>query len=122
MSTFQRIVILVAAGILLVVLVFVGIALYRKPSAGPAWPPVVGDCPDYWVDTSAQADGSQCVNRHRLGKCNLPTASDPRAMNFNQAPFTSANGTCAKYRWAQACGVTWDGITSGVQNPCASSA
>ena len=40
------------------------------------------------------------------------------AMNFNQQPFTGDNGSCSKYRWATGCGVTWDGITSGVKNPC----
>jgi hypothetical protein len=39
-------------------------------------------------------------------------------MNFNQSPFNTSNGTCAKYTWATNCGVTWDGITSGVPNPC----
>jgi hypothetical protein len=39
-------------------------------------------------------------------------------MNFNQSPFTDDDGDCAKYNWANSCKVTWDGITSGVKNPC----
>ena len=39
-------------------------------------------------------------------------------MNFNQSPFTGDNGLCSKYNWATGCGVTWDGITSGISNPC----
>ena len=39
-------------------------------------------------------------------------------MNFNNAPYTGDNGTCNKYIWAKKCGVTWDGITYGVENPC----
>jgi hypothetical protein len=39
-------------------------------------------------------------------------------MNFNLSPFTGDNGDCSKYNWATKCQVTWDGITSGVKNPC----
>ena len=39
-------------------------------------------------------------------------------MNFNNAPYTGTTGACAKYNWANNCGVSWDGITYGVNNPC----
>jgi hypothetical protein len=42
------------------------------------------------------------------------------SMNFNQAPFSGSNGSCSKYNWATSCKVTWDGITSGISNPCTS--
>jgi hypothetical protein len=44
--------------------------------------------------------------------------NEKNTMNFDAAPFNSDNGLCAKYKWATSCGVTWDGITSGVKNPC----
>ena len=112
---FQKIVLTVAIGILIVMLVVIGMAL-SKASYEQDWPPVVGDCPDYWVDMSG--NGSACLNTHSLGRCNVPTEDNKTTMNFNQSPFTENNGTCAKYKWAKACKVTWDGITSGVQNPC----
>ena len=40
-------------------------------------------------------------------------------MNFDQAPFNGTDGNCAKFKWANKCGLTWDGITYGVSNPCA---
>ena len=112
---FQKIVLSVAIGILIIMLVIIGMAL-SKASYEDTWPPIVGDCPDYWVDMSG--NGESCLNSHSLGRCNIPTEGAPGTMNFNQSPFTGDNGTCSKYNWATGCGVTWDGITSGITNPC----
>jgi len=123
MASFQKIVVIIAIILLIVCLVFIGIALTKSGSASQ-WPPIVGSCPDYWYDTSG--NGSNCVNVQNLGTCssggngvvpiNMPNAKI--AMNFNVAPYVGSAGTCAKYQWATKCGVTWDGITSGVVNPC----
>lgn len=112
---FQKIVLVVAIVLLIILLVIIGIAL-SKATYGDTWPPVVGDCPDYWVDMSG--NGAACLNTHSLGRCNLPSEGNPNTMNFNKDPFTGDDGTCAKYKWAKSCKVTWDGITSGVANPC----
>ena len=111
----QKMVLSVAIGILIIMLVIIGMAL-SKASYEDTWPPIVGDCPDYWVDMSG--NGESCLNSHSLGRCNIPTEGAPGTMNFNQSPFTGDNGTCSKYNWATGCGVTWDGITSGISNPC----
>ena len=47
-----------------------------------------------------------------------PNNTTQYTMNFNQDPFTGTNGDCSKFNWATKCGVTWDGVTYGVQNPC----
>lgn len=112
---FQTIVLTSATCILIILLVVIGFAL-SKASYKESWPPVVGDCPDYWVDMSG--NGEACLNSHSLGRCNIPREGEHGTMNFNQSPFTDSNGTCAKYNWATACKVTWDGITSGISNPC----
>ena len=81
------------------------------------WPPMVGDCPDFWVDLSG--NGEACYNSHNLGRCNIPKDGELGTMNFDQQPFNTENGLCAKYKWAtQKCNVTWDGITYGVPMPC----
>jgi len=113
--SFQKIVLIIAVILLIITLVIIGIALAQAKS-DESWPPLTGDCPDYWVDASGE--GAQCVNTHSLGTCNIPTKENPNSMNFSVAPFMGDKGTCAKYTWAQGCGVTWDGITSGVSNPC----
>lgn len=112
---FQKIVLTIATVLLIVILVVIGLTL-SKANVDENWPPIVGECPDYWVDMSG--NGEACFNSHNLGKCNLPSSNNPNTMNFNQPPFTGANGNCSKYNWATKCGITWDGITSGVKNPC----
>lgn len=112
---FQKIVLTIAIIILLIILIVIGITL-SKANGEEEWPPIVGDCPDYWVDMSG--NGEACFNSHSLGRCNIPSKGEKGTMNFNQSPFTDENGDCAKYTWATKCRVTWDGITSGVKNPC----
>jgi len=110
---FQKAMLLFFIIILLVCLIFIGVVLVNSKST-EQWPPLIGDCPDYWVDTSG--NGSKCVNTKNLGKCNV--GSDVQTMDFSVAPFTGSNGLCAKYNWANSCALTWDGITYGVPNPC----
>ena len=114
--SFQKIILIVAIIVLIIMLVTIGMAL-SKSSDTQSWPPVIGQCPDYWVDLSG--NGEACFNSHSLGKCNVPNSVDRTPVkNFNEAPYNSENGLCEKYTWANSCGVTWDGITYGVKNPC----
>jgi len=113
--SFQKIVITIAIILLILTLVFIGYAL-SKSKAEAVWPPMIGDCPDYWIDLSG--NGAKCVNTHSLGTCNIPTAGEDNSMDFSAPVFSGANSSCAKYTWAKNCGVTWDGLTSGVPNPC----
>ena len=108
MNGFQKIVLIAAIIILIIALIFIGMAL--SYSQDKHWPPIVPQCPDYW-EADGSGNNSTCTNVKNLGTCNS-------VMNFNSAPYTGASGTCAKYNWANNCGVTWDGITYGVNNPC----
>jgi hypothetical protein len=114
--SFQSTVVIVAGLILVVLLILIGVGM-SKAQNGSTWPPIVGDCPDYWVDLSG--NGAACVNVKNLGTCNgsVPEGNH-LTMNFSGAPYTGSQGTCSKYNWATGCGITWDGITDGVQNPC----
>jgi hypothetical protein len=116
-TSFQKIVFIIATIFLTLFLVLIGLTLTNS-SSSIGWPPIVGNCPDYWVDLSG--NGSQCLNSQSLGTCAAykPTKNNQNTMNFNQPPFIGTNGNCAKYRWAQKCKLSWDGITYGVQNPC----
>jgi hypothetical protein len=124
MNGFQKGVIIVAGIVLVVLLIAVGVGL-RSSTDNETWPPNVGDCPDYWVDTSG--NGGNCVNVKYLGSCagNRDSNSsltnqyaNAQTVNFSVAPFTGTTGTCNKYKWANACHVTWDGITGTDYNPC----
>ena len=116
-TSFQKIVLIIATIFLILFLVLIGVSL-SNPNGDVDWPPVVGNCPDYWVDLLG--NGTKCFNSHRLGSCPnyIPTADDQNTMNFNRAPFTGSNGSCAKYKWANHCKISWDGITYGIKNPC----
>lgn len=127
MASFQKIVLTIAIILLIICLIFIGIAL-KKSNSDSQWPPIVGECPDYWLDTGNK--GSNCANVQNLGKCTTggngvtPTTMVGAgiSMDFTQAPYIGADGICAKYKWANDCGVTWDGITSGIKNPCTTGA
>lgn len=112
---FQEIIMTIFIIILVIILAYIGINLSKGSKEMP-WPPIVGNCPDYWVDLLS--NGEACYNAKNLGKCNLPTKDNQNVMNFNVAPFNSADGLCRKYQWANNCGVTWDGVNYGVSNPC----
>lgn len=83
----------------------------HKKQSKTVWPPLVGECPDYWLDLSA--NGSKCINTKNLGTC-----PNNKTMDFTLAPYNGSDSGCQKYKWATSCGLTWDGITSGVINPC----
>ena len=61
---FQKKVLIIATVLLIVILVVVGILL-SKSNANENWPPIVGDCPDFWVDMSG--NGEACLNSQSLG-------------------------------------------------------
>ena len=113
---FQRIVLTIAIVLLILCLILIGMVLVNSKSS-QQWPPMVGDCPDYWIDTSG--NGGSCVNVKDLGTCNFGFGDTKHAtMDFTQAPFTGSNGLCSKYKWANSCKLSWDGITYGAANPC----
>ena len=117
MNTFQNTVLIIALVIFIVVVILIGLVLVNGRKS-EVWPPLIGDCPDYWVDM--EGNGAKCVNVKDLGTCNnSPNKISGHVYNnFNTAPFTGANGDCARYQWANGCDVSWDGITYGVTNPC----
>jgi len=115
MATFQTIVSITAFIVLIIVLIIIATTLYKGQQT-QTWPPIVGDCPDYWVDTSG--NGGNCVNMKNLGTCKSARGK-MYSMDFTGPVYSGSDGLCAKYKWAtQKCNVTWDGITYGVPMPC----
>ena len=115
MEGFQKIVLFAAIIILIVSLITIGVALsYAKDEE---WPPITPECPDFWI-TDGSGNNSKCINVKDLGTCK-PIGDDKHlVMNFNSSAFTGSQGDCNKYTWADKCGISWDGITYGVTNPC----
>jgi hypothetical protein len=116
MEGFQKIVLYSAIIILIISLVIIGISLsYAKTEH--AWPPIVPNCPDYWA-IDGSGNNATCMNVKDLGTCSATGGNKHLSVNFNKAPFIGLDQACAKYKWASKCGVSWDGITYGVNNPC----
>ena len=124
-ATFQKIVLTIAIVLLIILLIVINLSLTNASSA-KIWPPITTNCPDYWEDNSG--NGAQCVNVKNIGTC---FNKDPKfgangkllrgkSMDFSGAPYTGINGLCDKQKWANTCGVAWDGITYGYgsKNPC----
>lgn len=104
--SFQKTVVSVAMVMTVILLLVIGIALYKQKN-NAKYPPVVGSCPDYWVERYNDDDSSKCVNVKNLGN-----QSCKKEMNFSVYPWNGDDGLCNKYKWARACDLTWDGVTN----------
>ena len=114
-GSFQKIILIVAVIILIINLIVIALALQNSKKTN--WPPIVASCPDYWL-SDGSGNNITCTNTKNLGVCKPESGKKHLTMNFTSAPFTGANGNCAKYTWANNCKVAWDGLTYGVSNPC----
>ena len=96
---FKNIVILVASIILIIMLIIIGIILYRLQK-NLKFPPVISKCPDYW-----ELNKKICYNPKHLGTCG-------NQKNFNTDFYKGHDGRCMKSKWAERCELTWQGITN----------
>jgi hypothetical protein len=130
---------MVACVILIVTLAIIASVLIFDKSK-ISFPPVISECPDYWVDgeylktpegqkqisddnellnVASTATPSDCVNFKKVGKC----LDDPNKLIMNPNDFEGGEGVyngskiCNQFKWAESCGVSWDGITNR-QNVC----
>jgi len=113
MASFQHIVMIVATTILIVSLCFIGLALYRQKYKSD-YPPIIANCPDYWIDSSGNGAACKPDSNNPIGSCT-------NTMNFTLPSYAGqATGVCNKKKWAASCNLTWDGITNN-DKICASS-
>ena len=115
MEAFQKIVLFAAIIMLIIALVFIGMALTY--ATDQEWPPMTPECPDYWM-IDGSGNNANCINVKDLGTCSPQSGQKHLTMNFSGPAFSGSNEACAKYTWAKKCGLSWDGITYGVDNPC----
>jgi len=106
---FQQIVLTIAAVILILTLVVIGILLYNQ-SATARWPPETASCPDYYT---AQSD-NKCLNSGgmKVNNANCNTG------NFSGPGYQGEKGKVRKCQWAKDCGVAWDGISNASPPLC----
>ena len=107
MNSFQNMVLGISIILLILCLIVIAYGLYSK-TYQEAFPPVVADCPDYWVDKS-DGDSSNCENIKSLGTmtnvCKGP-------MDFSTEKWLGAAGLDRKQAWAKMCKLQWDGVTN----------
>lgn len=115
LDSFQKTIVVIAGVGFIITFIFLLYSI-KKGKENKSWPPIIGDCPDYWIDMGV--DGSACLNRHHLGSCNLGGKDDTK--NFAISPYNNGDN-CAKMDWATRCGVVWDGITTSAQKESCSS-
>ena len=106
LGAFQKTCLIVAIVILLIILLVVASLLVANESK---WPPETPECPDWWISDGSGAKAI-CKNNRKLGSCG--------DQKFNTNKYTGDQGLCNKYKWAHKCGVSWDGVTYGIPNPC----
>ena len=85
MEGFQKIVLIIAIIVLIVTLVFIGMVLVS--SNGETWPPLVPDCPDWWI-ADGSGNNTMCINVKDLGVCPAQSGQKHQVMNFNTSMFT----------------------------------
>ena len=107
MADFKKRVVGTAIAILIFAIILIGVLLFTG-GGDSTWPPVVSECPDYWIDrVDKEGEAKKCFNVHNLGK-----SSCDNVMDFSTDFWSGSTGDCRKYKWANNCNVTWDGITN----------
>jgi hypothetical protein len=107
-----------ALGVALLILTFciavMSYANFKKQAI--EFPPLINDCPDYFVYDPDATEGPQCTAK--LGVYSATDSIPPLTLTGDYLP-TNANSMCKKKAWAQANAVTWDGITNDISlSPC----
>ena len=107
--SFNSIVMIVAIVMLIISLTMIGIALKNQKN-NVTFPPVISDCPDYYTSVKNSEGTDYLCNLYR----NLSTNDDTECKTFDNShtKFKGVGGLCEKKKWANKCGVTWDGVTN----------
>ena len=112
MVNFQIATLIIASIVLLITLSFIAISL-RNVKTDSKYPPVVAECPDYWL-AGTDDIGNKCVNNH----VELGTSTCSKTMRFSESQWLGETGMCNKKNWAKDCKLTWDGVTNSNKDLC----
>lgn len=110
---FQQIVLVVATIILLICLILIGIALY-KHRYNEKYPPVIGRCPDYWIDAS-DTDSNTIIckrNNNKNYNQNLNRGTGHDEFTYDSSLLHGNHGICERAEKARKVNLSWDGITN----------
>lgn len=112
-DNFQKIVLMIASVMFIILMIFIGTALYQNKYTD-AFPPVVSECPDYWIDKQTTLENPDAIKTSQscYNSKNLGNTSCSKTMDFSGEYWQGSSGKCRKYKWAKGCDLTWDGITN----------
>ena len=120
LGSFNKTVLIVACVLLILGLVLIGVFISKNIEKA-AYPPVVGDCPDYWnvgFVGGKKTCSSNSINTGIVGNMvSSPTTacrSYPVSM-FTDTALSVDDIICKKHKWAKECRIHWDGITNNSQ-------
>ena len=145
MEFFYIIVLSIAVIFLIVILTLIGILMKESKKKSGTFPPIVNNCPDYWViaDGSTSCtiptkttstieknagslygtDTTLVITPITASSGSFPTKTPGFITSCSTIDFTDAawsaqgkTSTCAQKQWAQKWGIAWDGITNN--NTC----
>ena len=105
METYHKIILLVAASMLILFLLTIGFMIPRDNSDAP-WPPVAGRCPDGWIEDINR------LNKCTPQKCGLNTGLLNTDTCADVKDFNTVRTICDKKKWAVKYGVQWDGVSN----------
>ena len=113
---FQKITLIVALVIFIILMIFIGAVLYKNKYE-KKFPPIISSCPDYWIDEEPPISANELSNIDvKTTKCknikNLGKVSCSKTMDFKGEFWEGKSGDCNKAKWARNCDLTWDGITN----------
>lgn len=112
---------------LVIFLIFCVVLLFTYAKENEIWRLPPQSCPDYWVE-----EAGQCYNIKGMGKCSSQNIGEFSETDINMNvdknkyyfmdfdTLDGGNTSCNKQKWANKCGISWDGITYGYgkTNPC----
>ena len=120
---FQAFVIIILT-ILLVITIIAFFYIASVPGNNKPFPPTIPVCPDYYYQTSDVDGNITCKALPSMEKNMINSGvSDKNCINpyFTSDYYTGTNANCLKYTWYSGCKSipAWEGVTYGVNNPCA---
>ena len=103
LSNFNKITLIIALTILIIVLALYGVVLYSSMQ-NSNYPPIKNDCPDYWDVSMNSSNKMTCEIKHYINSGDIDIDKFPY--------YTPENVLCNDYKWAKENNITWDGITN----------
>ena len=109
MGPLQKIII-VAMTIMLFILAYFTYVNTKKTMNSANFPPIISNCPDYWSEDRT----GKCVDGGGLQPPNADTTKTEchDTQDLSLPKYMGKTGLCEKRKWAEACKISWDGITN----------